>query len=265
MKIKYIPNKDKRNQEFEKLIHKKYTSFLNEKEPELILTSGGDGTILKTLKYVKILGYAKIPVLCRASGTLNFLCSKFQENDEQIIQKILNNEINIHKQGIYPIDLQINDQKYEAISDVLFGHNVMDWHKFSLTSEDKMFNEFTFSGMGINFSTPVGSTGFNMNNGGRILNFCSASSCNNMWSITSLASNAYINDIMEAQKFEVKLLSDRTTCKVYIDGKVEVIDIDKYSEIIVSPSFKQRYIAYLDEKEFFHKRFDYAHKNRKIF
>jgi NAD kinase len=91
MKIKYRISNDKRCKEINDLIQKEFPQMLKEKNPDLILVSGGDGAILHAIQEYN---HFKVPFFGYGTGTLNFLMNeldlnklkKFLENSKKMNQ-----------------------------------------------------------------------------------------------------------------------------------------------------------------------------------
>jgi NAD+ kinase len=135
----------------------------NKKEIDLAIAVGGDGTTLKTFRTVA----CGIPVLSiNAGGTRGILSEVSRDSAISIIPYLLN--------GDYFLDnrirllVKINDKPfYHALNDFVFIRSDLTktptFH-FSLCG-DSLFQKMD----GIVISTPTGSTGHSLSNGGPIL------------------------------------------------------------------------------------------------
>lgn len=260
MRIKYIPSFDERKEivSFNQLIEKEYPEFLKEENPELILVTGGDGSMLHALSKW---GEKNIPVLGRSAGTVNFINSRFS-NDREILNKLKIDSSHIDLVEVLTIEIEYKDKIYHAVNDVIIGNGLMDWQKFKITSEDCFFDNFIFNGAGICVATPIGSTAFNLNNNGKILRLRDKNKKpSENWSITNIVADAIINDIIYGQELKIEVLSQRSSCKCYIDGTTNTIDLDIGEEIILRPGISYK-IAYLNVDEVKKRRIKLAHKKR---
>jgi NAD+ kinase len=89
---------------------------------DLVITTGGDGTVLETSKYTKtipILGVNSDP-----KGSVGFFTGANKDNFVEVLDNILNNKIEIT--DINRIQLYLNDEKIKEISlnDILITHSI---------------------------------------------------------------------------------------------------------------------------------------------
>lgn len=196
MRIKYIKSKDPRVKEFNYLIESTFPKLLTEKNPDIYLVAGGDGAMLRAIH--KTINN-RIPYLGKALGTFNFLMNSI-DNDKQTINDIINDKIKLEIFKSFSIQAEFNGKKIgETVNDVILGDSITGYHSFSISTEDKDFENFFIKGSGICISTPIGSTAFNFNNNGRILPLDS-----NLLSITGIVCNRYLNDILPVQEILIK-------------------------------------------------------------
>lgn len=264
MKIKYIPSRDERShiQNFNIFIEKNFPQLLTEENPELLLITGGDGSMLHATKIAKSLN---IPVLGKSAGTLNFITSSFPEGkDFETINKILKDElkISILKMGTINVKFSNTSQIFNAVNDIIIGREINDWHHFKINTVDKYFNDFELKGLGLCLSTPLGSTGFNANNHGQILRFNinEEMKCE-QWSLTSIASSANINEVMFPQKMTIELLSNRQPINIYFDGTKHIHQMSEGDSMEITKG-EIIEIAYLNEREMFDKRIEMSINRR---
>lgn len=248
MRIKYIKNSDPRVNEFNSLIENKFPNIITEKKPEIYLVGGGDGAMLHAIHKTIDTG---IPYIGKALGTFNFLMNSIT-NDIQIIEDILNDRIELEIFKTFAIDTQFNGEKLgEAVNDVILGDKLTGYHTFTISTEDRDFEDFTIKGSGICISTPIGSTAFNFNNNGRILPLNS-----NLLSITGVVCNRYLNDIFPAQNIKIK----SNGAKIYLTN-VESKVLNEGDELILTRG-SDISIAFLNKEDFLRKRRNITHRYR---
>jgi NAD+ kinase len=150
-------------------INKKY--FLTDKsiykKSDLIISIGGDGTMLATSYQAQF--YDK-PVLGLNMGKLGFLAEANLEQLDNFIREIKNNRIQIEKRMI--ICGECIGHKIEtlyAINDIVIDKG--GWPKM-IEIEVEVDGEYvtTFGADGIIIATPTGSTGYSISTGGPIVN-----------------------------------------------------------------------------------------------
>lgn len=249
MKIKYIPNNDIRIKEFNSFILNNFPTLLTEKNPEIFLIAGGDGTMLRAIHDTIDTG---IPYLGKAMGTFNFLLSNFN-NDKEIIQNLIDDKIKLHIFKSYAIKAILNGKKLgEAVNDVILGEKLTGYHSFSISTKNRDLNNFELKGSGICISTPIGSTAFNFNNNGRILPLDS-----NLLSITGIVCNRFLNDIVPFENIKIK----SNGAKIYLSN-VESKILKENDELILSRGSEIQ-LAFLNKQKFIKKRIEIGHRYRK--
>lgn len=136
---------------------------------ELIISLGGDGTLLRTSR--EIIEY-KIPILPINIGTLGFLSEITPEEFKQVIEDIVNGNYEIENRITLYAKTKKNNRsrilKNVAINEVLISRNVFDkMLRFKVfINEDKVAK---FKADGLIISTPTGSTGHSLSAGGPVL------------------------------------------------------------------------------------------------
>jgi NAD kinase len=261
MRIKYVVSEDFRSEEFNKLINLKFPQFLNEKEPELILVSGGDGALLHAIQNYN---HYQVPFIGRAAGTLNFLMNTFNKNkEEKLLNELLKNKQNLHIIDTNSIKVQVLDKAGknhflgQGVNEVVLGSNIMSYHHFSVTSQDHAFEDFDLKGSGICVSTDLGSTGYNFNLGAPVLPLAS-----DLWVVSGVVCNRYLNDILNTQKLQIKIISNRVPCYTFLDGIKKEFELKAEDKVILEEGNKIK-IAFLEKDEFITKRVDITSRFRK--
>lgn len=251
MKIKALlnPQSDK-HEIYGKFLEHKFPEILAEENPDMYLVVGGDGAMLHAHRDY---GVSEKVFFGKGFGTLNFVMNNF-DNDSEIIQSLLDGSLvpDLVKTEKIKIIIKKADGtkiKKEAINDIVIGNEVMDWHKFNITSSDGSFKNLNFKGMGLCVATPLGSTAFNLNNGGRVLPIESE-----LWSITGIVSDHKIDEIMAPCKLSIKIESERHVPKIFIDGVASSVELG-FGDIVTLKKCKKRFtLSFIDKKEFIGKR-----------
>ena len=149
-------------------------SFFDSKKPiendiNFVFAIGGDGTILRSITYVKD---SNIPVLGINTGRLGFLTSIQKENIQEAISLIENNKFSIIKRTLLEVK---SESQNDAFYDYPFALNEITIQRKDTTSllniscqiNDKYLTNYWSDGLII--STPTGSTGYSLSNGGSIV------------------------------------------------------------------------------------------------
>jgi NAD+ kinase len=140
-----------------------------ENDINFVFAIGGDGTILRSITYVKD---SNIPVLGINTGRLGFLTSIQKENIQEAISLINNNKFSIIERTLLEVK---SESQNDAFYDYPFALNEITIQRKDTTSllniscqiNDKYLTNYWSDGLII--STPTGSTGYSLSNGGSIV------------------------------------------------------------------------------------------------
>lgn len=136
---------------------------------DLFFSIGGDGTILKSITYIKDLG---IPLAGINTGRLGFLASIQKEEIRQSVQKILDGNYNITERTLLSIEVtpkvkDIHTQNFALNEISVIRKNTTSMIKVDTYLNDEFLTSYWSDGLII--STPTGSTGYSLSCGGPIL------------------------------------------------------------------------------------------------
>ncbi|MDR6966545.1 NAD+ kinase [Flavobacterium arsenatis] len=155
------------------LIKKEYKTFNSYKELDssfdLLLSIGGDGTILRAATLVRKSG---IPILGINAGRLGFLASVQKENIETFLQFVVDKKYTISKRTLLSLSIS---PKNKGIQDINFAMNEISVSRKDTTSmitiETYLNGEYlnSYWADGLIIATPTGSTGYSLSCGGPIL------------------------------------------------------------------------------------------------
>lgn len=164
---------------FLKLIHlnktvtKEYKHFSTFEELDasydLFFSIGGDGTILKSINFIRDL---KIPILGINTGRLGFLATIQKEEIKQTISTILDKKYSISERTVLSIK---TDPENNEIKDTNFALNEIAVSRKNTTSmitiETWLNGNYLTSywADGLIISTPTGSTGYSLSCGGPVI------------------------------------------------------------------------------------------------
>lgn len=157
---------------------KKYTfSTFKEldKSFDLFFSIGGDGTILKSIIFIKDLG---IPLAGINTGRLGFLASIQKNEIKNSVEKILDGNYNISERSLLSIDVTPLNSDIHTQNFALNEISVIRKNTTSMIKVDTFLNnEFLTSywSDGLIIATPTGSTGYSLSCGGPILEPTSSS------------------------------------------------------------------------------------------
>lgn len=135
---------------------------------DLMLTIGGDGTILRAVTFVQNLG---IPILGINAGRLGFLATVTEQEIQEMFRKIQQKKYHIQKRSL----LEVIDENGNPIAPLNFALNEITAIRKNttamLTIETFLNGEYLTSywADGLIISTPTGSTGYSLSCGGPVM------------------------------------------------------------------------------------------------
>jgi NAD+ kinase len=156
----------------EKIVEKQYNTFSShsdlDKSFDILISIGGDGTILRAATFVRDIG---IPILGVNAGRLGFLANVQKDNIELFLKIILEKKYSISERTLLSMECFPNCEEI----DINFAMNEISVSRKETTSmitietflNDEYLNSYWADGLII--STPTGSTGYSLSCGGPIL------------------------------------------------------------------------------------------------
>jgi len=157
----------------EEILSKKYKTFTTyndlDSSFDILISIGGDGTILRAATYVRNTG---IPILGINAGKLGFLAKVQKDNIDSFLQLVINKEFTISKRTLLSIDSKPSNKYLKEINFALNEISVSRKDTTSMiTIETYLNGEYLTSywADGLIISTPTGSTGYSLSCGGPVL------------------------------------------------------------------------------------------------
>lgn len=155
------------------IVKKQYKTFSSHKcldsSFDVLVSIGGDGTILRAATYVRASG---IPIIGINAGRLGFLAKVQKENIETFLQIIIEKKHTVSERTLLSLSC-IPENK--ELTELNFAMNEITVSRKDTTSmitiETYLNNEYlnSYWADGLIISTPTGSTGYSMSCGGPIL------------------------------------------------------------------------------------------------
>lgn len=157
----------------QQLLEKKYKTFNNysdlDQSFDILVSIGGDGTILRAATYVRNSG---IPIIGINAGRLGFLAKVQKENIESFLQIVLNKEYTISERTLLNLEFSPEIPDFNHLN---FAMNEVTVSRKDTTSmitietslNDEYLNSYWADGLIV--STPTGSTGYSLSCGGPVL------------------------------------------------------------------------------------------------
>ena len=164
--------------EFEKVLTKDSHSDLNynvfssykdlDNSFDLMITIGGDGTLLRSISFVRDL---QIPIIGVNTGRLGFLATLNQDLLKLKLKKIIQGEYKIEDRTLLQVtigDKKENDDFSIALNEITVGRkNTTSMIKIKTNLDGEFLNSYWADGIIV--STPTGSTGYSLSCGGPIM------------------------------------------------------------------------------------------------
>ncbi len=156
---------DEIEKRFSKKIEQKLTLSELLENSDVIVSLGGDGTILATARLV---GHREIPILGVNLGKLGFLAEVSPDEIFEFIKKVCKGEYRIEERMILEASIKGENEKYFALNDIVIDRagstRVVDIETYI---NDEYLITYTADGLII--STPTGSTAYSLAAGGPII------------------------------------------------------------------------------------------------
>ena len=135
---------------------------------DMMITIGGDGTLLRSITYIRDLG---IPIIGINTGRLGFLATLNQELLNIELKKVLNGEFDVKERSLLEVSVDDNDNFSDfnfALNEVSVGRkNTTSMIEIKTTLDGEYLNTYWADGLIV--STPTGSTGYSLSCGGPIM------------------------------------------------------------------------------------------------
>ena len=152
----------------EEIVAKKYNTFAShrdlDKSIDILISIGGDGTILRAATFVRDSG---IPILGVNAGRLGFLAKVQKDNIELFLQIVLEKKYTISERTLLTLECSEIDINF-AMNEIAISRKATT---SMITIETFLNGEYlnSYWADGLIISTPTGSTGYSLSCGGPIL------------------------------------------------------------------------------------------------
>lgn len=222
---------------------------LNLKHTFMIISIGGDGTLLSALK---IAIKHDIPVLPVYYGTLGFIAEIIPKNALLILKDFLSGKNALHtieKRLVLSIEVDYHNSKckhYHAINEIVVSKPEGRPIHLDTIISGKPISRLT--GDGVVIATPTGSTAYALSAGGPVVNPCVRALSFVPIAPHSLTFRPLI--IPDKDSLEIKLNKRSTLANIIIDGD-HVGEIDSYDKISVVAAKRSCLIFQNNEKKFY--------------
>lgn len=214
----------------EKTINKFENLHKIDEEKTLILSIGGDGTLISTCREIAKIGFKNLNVLGVYDGTLGFLTDVKINNLNEFFNDFLKGKYEIKKPLMLEISLKNseNEIKLIAFNDLVLSRSaVLSMSKVDAYLDDEYFN--TYYGDGVIVSSPVGSTAYSMSANGPIIYPMSKVFC-----ITPICAHSLTQrPLVLPAEYKLKFKNaGNSKVSIIIDGQ-NAFDMSKFDEVVV--------------------------------
>lgn len=213
---------------------------------DLIITIGGDGTIIR---YAKRAALDNKPVLGINAGRMGYLAN-IEQNELHLLSKLKTGEFIVENRMMLNVETYENGQKineYSALNDAVitsgFISRIIDTNVF--VGNDSI----NYRADGLIVSTPTGSTAYSLAAGGPIIdplteNFCITPICSHSLSAKPILLGA--DNQIKLKSFSKK----KTEIYLTIDDR-KVSNIKPFTEIVISKSNLTAKLIRLNDRSFY--------------
>ncbi len=216
------------------------------KSADLIITIGGDGTIIR---YAKRAALDDKPVLGINAGRVGYLAN-IEQNELSLLSKLKKKEYFVEKRMMLSVSVCENGRKiseYNALNDAVitsgFISRIIDISVY--LGRDSI----SYRADGLIMSTPTGSTAYSMSAGGPIIDPLTECMC-----ITPICSHSLsAKPILLGADNTVKLKAfskKRTDIYLTVDGR-KVCSVKPYTDIYISKSKQFVKLIRLNDRSFY--------------
>lgn len=212
-----------------------------------VLVLGGDGTYLRAVRFLNGL---PIPVLGVNMGSLGFLTSFQSGQIFEVLEKTLNDEMDIAERMMLDVSVLRGRKKRTqalALNDVVIERgSYSQLINTSISSSRKFVSEIKADGIIV--SSPTGSTAYNLAAGGPLVD-----PELNALLITPVAPHALTSRPLifpVHRKLSFSLGGKSQTAKLIVDGQEE-LDLTYQDEVLISKAKNPHYLIQSKQPDFF--------------
>jgi NAD+ kinase len=215
-----------------------------DKDFDLLVSFGGDGTILRAVTYVGNLG---IPIVGVNTGRLGFLSTYKKEAVRKMVQEYLRGDYVIVERSLVTVEADPEIEEFKGLNFALNEVTVSRKDTTSMITIETHLNEeylTSYWADGLIISTPTGSTGYSLSCGGPVMTPTAQSLV-----ITPIAPhnlNARPLVISDDTEIRIKVSGREDQHMVSLDSRLATIDNGK-ELLIKKADFTIKMIEYASE------------------
>jgi NAD+ kinase len=213
-------------------------------ETDLVLVLGGDGTILTALR---MFAGRRAPVFAINYGAIGFLSTVDHGQLEEGLERVMAGEYELLEMPA--LSIEVNGERRIGVNDISFHrrpHSRVAELEYSVQGEELGYVRCD----GLVASTPVGSTGYNLANGGPILAWGVEGYVVSFIAPHTLTARALV--VAPGDTLTVLNTSDRDDIEVTTDGRT-VVDLEPKRQIDVTFADNEVLLAQMPGSTFYHR------------
>ena len=214
---------------------------------DVIITIGGDGTIMRFAKRAALEGK---PVLGINAGRVGYLAN-IEQNEYSLLSKLATGEFNIEERMMLNVVVKENGNiigEYEALNDAVISSGYLS-RIIDVTTSVDGGDVIMYHADGLIAATPTGSTAYSMSAGGPVIDPTMKCVC-----LTPICSHSLAaKPILISGEKEIKLKAyskKRTDIYLSIDGR-KVTPVKPFTEIYISQSKNVVKLARINDRSFY--------------
>ncbi len=216
---------------------------IQSKECDVLVTLGGDGTILKA---VHLLDKAQLPVLAVAMGKLGFLAEVGAADLVRALSRFQLGDFTLESRNLMQVNVfrQHQWKEYHALNEIV----VKSTHSRMIEVDTYINDQFCtmYKADGVIVATPTGSTAYNLSAGGPLI-----SPTLNAMVLSPVSPHALtVRALVIPDEDIVTIVPKSLDTLLSIDGQIELL-FDSDSQVKVTRSAKTVYFVRFEPYNFF--------------
>ena len=218
----------------------------DEENPDYVISVGGDGTLLRSLhKYENKLD--TVIIVGIHTGKLGFLCDYLASDEDEIVSAIVSCKHIVDEVSL--LCLKSGEKMYYAMNEVRI-ESPYKTMKSEIYINDKLLEKY--HGNGLNFSTSLGSSGYNHSLNGPLINPNMETII--MSEVAGINHNAYRSlksPLVLGEKDVIKVSGIFFNCIIGYDNLFDTIVSSDNMELIISLSNKKVRLLNTKKRDYF--------------
>ena len=218
----------------------------DEENPDYVISVGGDGTLLRSLhKYENMLD--TVIIVGIHTGKLGFLCDYLASDEDEIVSAIVSCKHIVDEVSL--LCLKSGEKMYYAMNEVRI-ESPYKTMKSEIYINDKLLEKY--HGNGLNFSTSLGSSGYNHSLNGPLINPNMETII--MSEVAGINHNAYRSlksPLVLGEKDVIKVSGNFFNCIIGYDNLFDTIVSSNNMELTISLSNKKVRLLNTKKRDYF--------------